>query len=370
MRRARAGAVRRGDGDIEAEYIAPDLLPRRDAPEIAAQLHQKWDDGCDAEAMLTYDLLPPGLMRALTSKIGEEAGLAAEYWRDGFYFYDAQTGSRALVEQRWTEGWTGEIHVQTQREQAMQLLDRVLKLIDKEHDALGARPRERSVPAAAARMEERDPEGRAVTIRPAHEPSPRSEYFVSFAWGDITADGREREAAVNGFCDAAAAKGITVLRDSTALRPGDRISRFMERVGRGDRVFIFLSDKYLKSTYCTTELFEVWRNCRQEDAAFIARTRIYVLPSARIDTLADRTQYVLYWRAKFDETDALVKAHGPGILADAGLADYRRMETFVSKTPDKRAAAGAGRAAAEGVRGLRGIRPRRSAAGAVTVRQV
>jgi hypothetical protein len=47
-----------------------------------------------------------------------------------------------------------------------------------------------------------------------------------------------------------------------------------------------------------------------------------------------RTQYVLYWRAKFEETDALVKAHGPGILADADLADYRRMETFVGKTPD------------------------------------
>jgi hypothetical protein len=32
--------------------------------------------------------------------------------------------------------------------------------------------------------------------------------------------------------------------------------------------------------------------------------------------------------------DALVKAHGPGILAGADLADYRRMETFVGKTAD------------------------------------
>jgi hypothetical protein len=32
--------------------------------------------------------------------------------------------------------------------------------------------------------------------------------------------------------------------------------------------------------------------------------------AARIGTLAERRQYVLYWRAKFEETDALVKAHG------------------------------------------------------------
>ena len=82
----------------------------------------------------------------------------------------------------------------------------------------------------------------------------------------------------------------------------------MERIGRGDRIFVFLSDKYLKSTYCMTELFDVWRNCREEDSAFIERTRIYVLPCAKIETLAERTQYVLHWRAKFDEMDALVKA--------------------------------------------------------------
>jgi internalin A len=101
---------RHGDKDIEPEYIAPDLLPARDDPAIAEQLRQKWDDRCDAEATLPYELLPPGLMRSLISRIGEQAGLAAEYWRDGFYFYDRETGSRALVEQRYTKEWAGEIH--------------------------------------------------------------------------------------------------------------------------------------------------------------------------------------------------------------------------------------------------------------------
>jgi internalin A len=351
--------LRRGGRHIEDEYVAPDLLPRRNAPEIAVELRQKWDPRCDAEETLSYDLLPPVLMRSLTSKIGNEAGLAATYWRGGFYFYDERTGSRALVEQRWTEGWAGEIRVQTQRGKAELLLERVLELIDEEHEKLGARPRGGNAPTRSTKRYEREfhrhavaiKAGRepstmavtmmpghepsmAVSIKPGHEPSTRPEYLVSYGWGDNTKDGRKREAVVKRFCDAAAAKGVKLIYDRNTLRPGDRTSVFIERIGRGDRIFIFLSDKYLKSTYCMTELFEVWRNCRQDDAAFIAHTRIYVLPCARIGTLAERTQYVLYWRAKFEETDALVKAHGPGILADADLADYRRMETFVGKTPD------------------------------------
>jgi internalin A len=138
---------RKGNRDAEAEYIAPDLLPARDDPEIVAQLAVKWDDGRNAEATINYDLLPPGLMRSLISKVGTEAGLAAEYWRDGFYFYDEKTGSRALVEQRWTSGWTGEIHVQTQRGQAQALLDRLLEFIDERHVSLGARACGRHVAA-------------------------------------------------------------------------------------------------------------------------------------------------------------------------------------------------------------------------------
>jgi internalin A len=126
------------------------------------------------------------------------------------------------------------------------------------------------------RRDERDPDRdrRTVTIKPAFEPSTQPAYFVSHAWGDDTAEGRAREAAVNRFCDAAASKGVAVIRDRTAMHPGERISRFMERIGRGDRVFVFLSDRYLKSTYCMTELFDIWRNCREEDSTFIGRTHL------------------------------------------------------------------------------------------------
>jgi internalin A len=83
--------IQREDNEkrIEAEYIAPDLLPARSDNETQNRLKLVWDDASpDAEAVLTFALLPPGLMRALIARIGRDAGLAAEYWRDGLCFYD------------------------------------------------------------------------------------------------------------------------------------------------------------------------------------------------------------------------------------------------------------------------------------------
>jgi internalin A len=324
--------IREGRGDVEAEYIAPDLLPGRDDPEIALELRQKWDERRDAEETLTYDLLPPGLMRSLISKIGEDAGLAAEYWRDGFYFYDEKTGSRALVEQRWTGGWGGEIHVQTQRGQAQVLLEHVLSFIGERHDALGARPCGRSGVARETGAALRKDDERAPSIKPVHEPVAKTEYYVSYAWGDATDDGHDREAVVNRLCEAADKRGIEIIRDRTAMRNGDRISKFMDRIGRGDRVFIVLSDKYLKSPYCMHELFDVWRNCRENADEFIARTRVFVHSSAKIGTVLERAQYVIHWRKTFAEIGALVRQEGLDVLGEKDVANYRRMSRFVHET--------------------------------------
>ena len=123
------------------------------------------------------------------------------------------------------------------------------------------------------------------------------EYYISYAWGDDSShDAREREQFVDRLCAEAETRGITIIRDKTAMRFGDRISKFMNRIARGDRIFIVLSDKYLKSVYCMHELFDVWRNCREDDAEFIKRTRVYALPCATLSTALDRAQYAIHWR--------------------------------------------------------------------------
>jgi internalin A len=80
------------------------------------------------------------------------------------------------------------------------------------------------------------------------------------------------------------------------------------------------------------ELFDVWRNCREEGSEFIARTRVFVLPCAKIRTISERAQYAIHWRKTLAEIDALVKENGLGVIGDKGVADYRWMLDFANKT--------------------------------------
>jgi internalin A len=324
---------------IEADYIAPDLLPPRSDAETQQRLKLVWDEASpDAEAVLTFALLPPGLMRALIARIGSDAGLAAEYWRDGVCFYDERTASRALIEQRWTEGWAGEVHIATRRGQAGVLLQRLIELVENDRISLGARPSGQNVTGVAAKAEAREASeatpGEAL-VRPAYEPSDVLEYYVSYAWGDDTAEGKEREAVVDRLCAEAEARGKHIIRDKTTMKTGDRISIFMDRIGKGavnGRVCIVLSDKYLRSAYCMHELFDVWRNCREDGDTFIARTRVLRLESAKISTAVERAQYVIHWQNAFKALDALVKEHGQFVLSDEDNAEFRLMSRFVSET--------------------------------------
>jgi internalin A len=92
-----------------------------------------------------------------------------------------------------------------------------------------------------------------------------SECYVSYAWGDDrTPEGRAREEIVDRLCHAAIGQGHSILRDKDVLSSGDSISAFMRRIGSGDRIFVIMSDKYLRSPHCMFELSEIWRTSRQE----------------------------------------------------------------------------------------------------------
>jgi internalin A len=331
--------------DIEAEYIAPDLLPEKS--EIAHELAQKWDAELPgATAEFAYALLPPGLMRALISRLGGAAGLDADYWRDGVYVYEAGTGSRAIVEQTVAEGWQGRIRFAAQRGQAAVLAERLITMLRQEEQRMGITSTVLSLtpagqPGAGALFNRPKPEV-ADLIPPAgpaplafaQEPASRPEWCVSYAWGDETAEGREREAIVDRLCAAAAARGVAITRDKTTLGLGERISKFMRRVGRGNRVFIVLSEKYLRSPYCMFELCEVWRNCREDDTEFLEHVRVYVVPGTRIWTAHDRAQHAVYWKREYERLAAVVAEHGDEILGEKDAHEYRLMKKFARQIGD------------------------------------
>jgi internalin A len=319
-----------GNGLVEAEYIAPDLLPSKPEKDI----EQKWDaDRPTERADFDYALLTPALMRGIISLIGREAGIDAEYWREGVYVYEATTGSRGLIEQKSTGLWQGQIVVQTQRGQAATLLQRLVKLVGEEESRIGIVSSGQKEKAAlkiadpkTSRLSEKSETEPALKF--TQEPTLKPEYFVSYAWGDDTPEGRTRENIVDQACVAAEQRGVTMLRDKKTLGLGDRISRFMQRLGQGDRVLVVLSDKYLKSPYCMYELFEIWRNCRQDDEEFLKRIRVYTLPDGKIWSPLERTEYAVYWKKESAKLDALVNEHGFDILGEKDYRQYKLMKEF------------------------------------------
>jgi len=157
---------------------------------------------------------------------------------------------------------------------------------------------------------------------------------VSYAWGDATPEGKRREAIVKRLCAAAEARGINIIRDRKVLKCGNILPEFTRRLGTSDRIFVVLSDKYLKSPNCMAELYEIWRNCRADPREFLRHIRVFTLPCAKIWTPFDRTLYAVYWRNEISQLDALVKKHGFQILGEKGARRYQLMNKFANEIGD------------------------------------
>ena len=155
--------------------------------------------------------------------------------------------------------------------------------------------------------------------------------YVSYAWADD--DNPEREAQVDALVEQARRKGVDVVRDKDVLKAGDRISDFMRRIGGSDRIFVFLSHKYLTSAFCMNKLFLIWRNSREDESDFLSRVRVYTLDDARFDRFEDRLSYAKYWRNEHDRLKEIIK----GSLSEVSDFDYRRfrlMDQFATNIGD------------------------------------
>lgn len=99
------------------------------------------------------------------------------------------------------------------------------------------------------------------------------------------------------------------------MRPGDLISGFMKRIGLADHVIVVLSDKYLRSPYCMTELHSIYQRSVGEKQDFLRRIIPLRLADARFGTWRERLVYTKHWRAEFEEMELHFK--------DVGEADFR-----------------------------------------------
>jgi internalin A len=315
---------------IEAEYMAPELLPSK--AELAAELVEKWTAAEPfEEAVYRYQLHQPGLLRSLMAEIGQSAGVNGLYWQDGVCVFENTTRSHALIEQESEGDWSGLIRVRTQGGRAMELLARFRELVIKHNHRWGLQPMETPELRAVAQEKIEAP---APDFEFAQQPKPGLEYCVSYAWGDDSPEGNERGLVVDRLCKLATDKGIRILRDKQDLRLGDHLSKFMLRIGQGDRVFVIISDKYLKSPNCMYELFEIWRNSRQEADEFLRRVRIYSTSCAEIFSVTGRLNYAIHWKNEHDAIKAAISKHGANVLGEEDFKAFKRMDEFAGRVGD------------------------------------
>ena len=157
-------------------------------------------------------------------------------------------------------------------------------------------------------------------------------WYVSYAWADE--DDPTREEKVDRFCEDASRRGVEIIRDKTTLSRGDRISEFMEKIGEGHRVFIFLSHKYLRSPYCMFELFEVWRNNRQDSAEFLHHVRVFTVDGAKIGKADEWLNYTQYWQTERDKLQQTIDRVGWMDAGEATIKAYKNMQKFASQVSD------------------------------------
>ncbi|HEY5704555.1 MAG TPA: TIR domain-containing protein [Terrimicrobiaceae bacterium] len=137
---------------------------------------------------------------------------------------------------------------------------------------------------------------------PAPETLP-PKVFISYAWGhtspNSSEDDRKRQEVVERMCETLGKAGWQVVRDQTDMQYGDLISAFMKTLGQADLIVVVLSDKYLRSPYCMTELHDLYVNSRQEKGDFLKHIIPLVLDDARIGTWRDRAEHAKHWHAEF-----------------------------------------------------------------------
>ena len=135
----------------------------------------------------------------------------------------------------------------------------------------------------------------------------KQEIFFSYAWGDQNESGGSREKIVNDLYDALVAAGFNVIRDKNDLRYKGLISDLTQRIGKGKFIVVAISDKYLKSTYCMSELLEIYRRSNSDIDELLKKIFPIVLDDAKIYNPEDRVDYLEFWETKKEELNKELK---------------------------------------------------------------
>jgi internalin A len=321
-------------GHPEWEYIAPDLLPGWSG--VQELLRGRLQDAEPAAgATVRYAFLHEGILRTFLARIGQQAQDAAVYWKYGCWFWEETTHSGMLIrtgpDAAAGRPGAGEVTLSAWGDGADRLVSHVLETLLR--IPVGQPPevsRTAGRREGPGRDEERPAGVEALVMSPrSHLPAGETRrVFISYAWGDDSPQGRERGQVVERLCERLRAWGYQVIRDRDQMRSGDHISAFMKLIGQGDRVVVILSEKYLRSVYCMTELHGIFEHSRGARDDFLGRIIPLTLADAHIAGIRDRADHARHWKA---EKEALQADVADGLLGASDYKQWQKMSRWASE---------------------------------------
>ena len=137
---------------------------------------------------------------------------------------------------------------------------------------------------------------------PSNSIDVNSGIYISYAWGG------ESEKIVDLLDAELQKKGVKLTRDKRDLGYKGSIVGFMEDIGKGNKIIVVISEKYLKSENCMFELTQIYEN-----KDFAKRIFPIVLEDADIYSPVSRIKYIKYWNDKIAELDEAIKSAGTGL---------------------------------------------------------
>jgi len=163
----------------------------------------------------------------------------------------------------------------------------------------------------------------------------RSSVYVSYAWGDNSPEGRNREQIVDLLCKTLRDRGVQVHRDKDHLTAGKSIAEFAKQISKSKRIIAVISDRYLRSRYCMVdELFQAYTR-RNYDRLEFQEEIIQVVLDDASGTLSNPqkvAELAAFWHERANSLqDELVKSDP---LAKASRSFVNQMQEMAERLPE------------------------------------
>lgn len=154
-------------------------------------------------------------------------------------------------------------------------------------------------------------EGGFIDPYPANSKNPlkSKNIFISYNWMNKT--------PAKNLYDFLVANGFSPSMDDHNLSYKGRISSFMESIRGADFAVLIISDEYLKSENCMTEVIHVLND--RDSAKKILPIRH---EDVKIFKSADRIKYVEYWRSQVEDRESLLH----GIDVTSAIEEIKKLK--------------------------------------------